>query len=62
LQYGVLNLIHGHTHHEAIHEFELNGRTAFRYVLSDWYRKDGVLVADNSGLRMMRVEEYLQYP
>ncbi len=59
LQSGVFNLIHGHTHHEAIHEFELNGRTAFRYVLSDWYRKDGVLVADKSGLRMMRVEEYL---
>ena len=59
-QYGVFNLIHGHTHHAAIHEFELNGQTASRYVLSDWYRKDGVLVADKSGLRMMRVDDYLK--
>ena len=60
LQYGVFNLIHGHTHLEAVHEFELNGRTALRYVLSDWYRKDGVLVADKSRLRMMRVEEFIR--
>jgi UDP-2,3-diacylglucosamine hydrolase len=60
LQYGVFNLIHGHTHHEALHEFDLNGYMARRYVLSDWYKKDGVLVADKSGLRMMRVEEYLR--
>jgi UDP-2,3-diacylglucosamine hydrolase len=60
IKYDVLTLIHGHTHHEAVHEFELNGYTAQRYVLSDWYKKDGVLIADNSGLRMMRVEEYLQ--
>jgi UDP-2,3-diacylglucosamine hydrolase len=60
IKYDVLTLIHGHTHHEAVHEFDLGGHTAQRYVLSDWYKKDGVLIADNSGLRMMRVEEYLQ--
>jgi len=60
LKFGVFNLIHGHTHQEGKHEFELNDRTAVRYVLSDWYRKDGVLVADKSGLQMMRVEEYIR--
>jgi len=59
LEFNVFTLIHGHTHHEAVHEFDLNGYTAQRYVLSDWYKKDGVLVADYSGLRMMRVEDYL---
>lgn len=53
-------MIHGHTHHEAIHEFELQGSLARRYVLGDWYDKDSVLVADKNRLQLMRVEEYLK--
>ena len=33
---GVLQLIHGHTHRPATHEFKLNGKKAKRIVLSDW--------------------------
>lgn len=53
-------LIHGHTHHEGIHNFNLNGEKATRYVLGDWYDKDSVLIADNNNLRFMRIEEYLK--
>ena len=52
-------LIHGHTHHEAIHEFELRGTRSRRYVLGDWYDKDSVLVANKNRLQLMRVEQYL---
>ncbi|HKK16426.1 MAG TPA: UDP-2,3-diacylglucosamine diphosphatase [Gammaproteobacteria bacterium] len=55
----VLTLIHGHTHKQGVHEFKLDGRTARRYVLGDWYVEDSVLVANAESMRLMRVEEYL---
>ncbi|MBM2830577.1 MAG: UDP-2,3-diacylglucosamine hydrolase [Gammaproteobacteria bacterium] len=59
LQHGVSELIHGHTHKQAIHEFILNGQMARRFVLGDWYAGDCVLVSDVRGLRMMRIQDYL---
>jgi len=58
-RHEVLDLIHGHTHRQGIHEFALDGRPARRYVLGDWYESDCVLVADEIGLRMWRVQDYL---
>lgn len=34
--HGVLRLIHGHTHRPAIHDFEIGGQKAQRFVLHDW--------------------------
>ncbi len=39
-QYGCRTLIHGHTHRPALHEFEIAGQAARRFVLADW-KKDG---------------------
>ena len=39
LETGVQQLIHGHTHRPAIHEFELNNQAAKRIVLGDWYEQ-----------------------
>lgn len=39
LDAGVQQLIHGHTHQLAIHEFKLNNQAARRIVLGDWYGK-----------------------
>ncbi|VAX08056.1 UDP-2,3-diacylglucosamine diphosphatase [hydrothermal vent metagenome] len=36
-QYGVLRLIHGHTHRPGIHDFDLDGQPAQRIVLSEWH-------------------------
>ena len=58
-RHDVLDLIHGHTHRQGVHEFSLCGRSARRYVLGDWYESDCVLVADENGLRMWRVADYL---
>lgn len=55
--YNVTDLIHGHTHKQAIHEFMLNNKPARRLVLGDWYEKDCVLLADSNGLQMMGVQE-----
>jgi UDP-2,3-diacylglucosamine hydrolase len=40
---GVTRLIHGHTHRPAVHSFPLDGRTAERIVLGDWYEQGSVL-------------------
>jgi UDP-2,3-diacylglucosamine hydrolase len=35
--YNVLQLIHGHTHRMATHVFDIDGKSAKRFVLGDWY-------------------------
>ena len=56
-RYNVTDLIHGHTHKQAVHEFMLDCKPARRFVLGDWYEKDCVLLADSNGLRMIGVQE-----
>lgn len=48
-QAGVLKLIHGHTHRPAVHALTVNGQSAQRYVLGDWYSQSSYLrvSADN---------------
>jgi len=46
---GVQQLIHGHTHRPAIHEFDLNGVSSKRIVLSDWTSKVCYLRFNNKG-------------
>lgn len=45
-EHGVRRLIHGHTHRPATHRFHLDGQTAERIVLGDWYEQDSVLRLD----------------
>ncbi len=59
MKYDTLRLIHGHTHRQAIHEFELNGKNATRTVLGDWIEGDSILVANEKDFRFVGVEEYL---
>jgi UDP-2,3-diacylglucosamine hydrolase len=42
-QHSVNLLIHGHTHREAIHKFEINNHPATRIVLGDWHQKGSYL-------------------
>ncbi len=43
----VKTLIHGHTHKPAVHEFDLDGAKAMRYVLGDWYTQNSILTVRN---------------
>lgn len=51
---GVTHLIHGHTHRPAVHHFDLDGQTAERIVLGDWYEQGSVLSVTEQG-RELRV-------
>jgi UDP-2,3-diacylglucosamine hydrolase len=42
-------LIHGHTHRPAIHKLQVDGRTAIRIVLGDWYDQGSCLILDDNG-------------
>ncbi len=50
--HNLLQMIHGHTHRPAIHEFKLDGKSARRMVLGDWYDQGSVLVCDESGCQL----------
>lgn len=49
---NVTQMIHGHTHRPAIHEFDLDGRPARRIVLGDWYEHGSVLSYAPDSLRL----------
>jgi UDP-2,3-diacylglucosamine hydrolase len=49
---NVRQLIHGHTHRPAIHEFELAGQPAKRIVLGDWYQQGSFLRVNPEGLKL----------
>ena len=51
-EHRVLRLIHGHTHRPAVHTLPLDGRTATRIVLGDWYEQGSVLHCDAAGCRL----------
>jgi len=40
-EHGVHRLVHGHTHRPALHQFELDGEPAERFVLQDWHEHEG---------------------
>ena len=47
-EHGVRQLIHGHTHRPAIHNFSLDGQPAKRIVLGDWGTTGSVLRCDEN--------------
>lgn len=55
-KHNCLRLIHGHTHRPNIHNFEINGKAAQRYVLAAWTKDKGdALVWDENGYRIEAV-------
>jgi UDP-2,3-diacylglucosamine hydrolase len=52
LEFDVQTLIHGHTHRPAVHDFELNGKPARRFVLGDWYTQKSMLIYDNGSFSL----------
>ncbi|GAA3700834.1 UDP-2,3-diacylglucosamine diphosphatase [Oceanisphaera sediminis] len=51
-RYKVRSLIHGHTHRPAIHQLDINGQSARRIVLGDWYTQGSVLAVTPQGVEL----------
>lgn len=55
-EHGVLRMIHGHTHRPAVHDFDLDDRSARRIVLGDWYEQGSVLRCTERGCALSPLE------
>ena len=50
--HNIHQLIHGHTHRPAIHEFKVNHQEMKRIVLGDWFNQGSVLVCNEKGCEL----------
>lgn len=51
-RHNVSHMIHGHTHRPAIHDVNVEGTPATRYVLGDWQDKGWYIRWDGSGFEL----------
>lgn len=54
-RHNVTSMIHGHTHRQARHELDVNGRHCRRWVLGEWGAIGNALVCDVQGCRWLQV-------
>ena len=54
-RHDVTSMIHGHTHRQARHELEVDGRRCRRWVLGEWGATGNALVCDAQGRRWLQV-------
>lgn len=50
-RHGVTRMIHGHTHRQARHEHDVDGRACIRWVLGEWDASGSALACDAAGCR-----------
>lgn len=50
VEHGVAQMIHGHTHRQASHDYLVNGNSCTRYVLGDWAATSSIMTASADGL------------
>ena len=51
-RHGVTRLLHGHTHRPAVHDLQVDGKSAQRVVLGDWYEQGSVVAWSAAGLEL----------
>ena len=56
----VKTLIHGHTHKRAIHHIDIDGLSAKRIDLGDWFKEDWVLIYDKNDFKFQRIADYIK--
>lgn len=54
-EHGVHRLIHGHTHRPFVHGLKVDGETAARIVLGDWYEQGSVLRVNADGMKLSQL-------
>jgi UDP-2,3-diacylglucosamine hydrolase len=51
-EHSVDILLHGHTHRPAVHQLDVDGKSATRIVLGDWFEQGSVVRWDDNGPRL----------
>ncbi|MFT4630416.1 MAG: UDP-2,3-diacylglucosamine hydrolase [Arenicella sp.] len=55
-KFNVKQMIHGHTHRQANHEYLLDGQVRNRYVLGDWGTTSSILIASAEEIKIENFE------
>jgi len=55
-KHQVTQMIHGHTHRQAVHKHHFDGIARYRYVLGDWHKTSSILIANAEGLEIINAE------
>ena len=50
--HSVKQMIHGHTHRQNTHSYEIGGDKATRYVLGDWHETSSIMRIDQNGVEI----------
>ena len=51
-QHAVQQMIHGHTHRQNTHHYEVANKRATRYVLGDWHTTNSIMRVDSTGIKI----------
>jgi len=51
-KHQVSQMIHGHTHRQNQHIYDINNKPATRYVLGDWHSTSSILRVDKNGIEI----------
>jgi UDP-2,3-diacylglucosamine hydrolase len=49
-KHEVYQMIHGHTHRQDVHEYQIDNNKMTRYVLGDWHLSNSIMRADENGI------------
>jgi UDP-2,3-diacylglucosamine hydrolase len=53
--HGVSRMIHGHTHRQACHDIDIDGRACQRWVLGDWRATGNALACERDNWRWLTI-------
>ncbi len=56
LEKNIHQLIHGHTHRPAVHDFTVGNKEMKRIVLGDWFEQGSVLVCNKDGCQLESIK------
>jgi UDP-2,3-diacylglucosamine hydrolase len=51
-EHSVSQMIHGHTHRQNTHQYDIAGNLATRYVLGDWHKTSSIMRIDKEGIEI----------
>ncbi len=54
--YSVAQMIHGHTHRQNTHHYQIGDLNSVRYVLGDWHSSNSIMRIDQNGITISNSE------
>lgn len=52
-KHSIRQMIHGHTHRQNIHQYDIDGDKVTRYVLGDWHMTSSIMRVDKDGINIV---------